>query len=211
MQVLEELARKVIEGNADQTKVVLQNALDEGHDAEQILTDGFIYAMDVVGTKFKNNEIFIPEMLIAARAMKAGMEILKPILVHNEVKTSGTIVIGTVKGDLHDIGKNLVGMMIEGAGYEVIDLGVDVKTEKFVETIYDKKPEALCLSSLLTTTMAGMKEVIVSLSDAGIRDTVKILVGGAPVTQEFANEIGADGYARDAGSGVEAVKLAIRS
>ncbi len=209
MQVLEELAQKVIEGNAEQTKVSLQKALDEGLDAEKILTEGFISAMDVVGTKFKNNEIFIPEMLIAARAMKAGMEILKPILVQNDVETLGTIVIGTVKGDLHDIGKNLVGMMMEGAGYEVIDLGVDVPADKFVDTIKDKKPEALCLSSLLTTTMAGMKDVIAKLIDAGIRDTVKIVVGGAPVTQIYADEIGADGYAGDAGSGVEAVKLAI--
>jgi 5-methyltetrahydrofolate--homocysteine methyltransferase len=209
MQVLEELSSKVIEGNAQDVKVVLLKAIAEGLDAEDILNKGFISAMDVVGNKFKNNEIFIPEMLIAARAMKAGMEILKPILVQNDVKTSGIIVIGTVKGDLHDIGKNLVSMMLEGAGFEVVDLGVDVPVEKFIEAIQTKKPLAVCLSSLLTTTMSGMKDVVTGLNDAGLRDTVKIIIGGAPVTQSFADEIGADGYASDAGSGVDAVKQAI--
>ncbi len=162
--------------------------------------------MNVVGEKFKKNEMYIPEVILAARCMKSSMEMLKPILAVKNVKGLGTIVIGTVRGDLHDIGKNLVTMMLEGAGFEVVDLGVDVPEERFLEMVKERQPNILGLSALLTTTLPAMKEVIKTLEGSGLRDKVKVMVGGAPVTEEFAARIGADGYARDAGSAVDKAK-----
>jgi len=162
--------------------------------------------MSEIGILFKNNEVFIPEVLIAARAMKAGMAILKPLLIEKDVKPVGKVVLGTVKGDLHDIGKNLVGMMLEGAGFEVIDLGIDVSPEKFVEAARDNQADCVAMSALLTTTMPHMKDTIEAFEAAGLRENVKIMIGGAPITQSYADEIGADGYASDAASAAELAK-----
>jgi 5-methyltetrahydrofolate--homocysteine methyltransferase len=159
--------------------------------------------MDIVGDKFRREEFFIPEVLISAKAMQSGMNILRPKLIEAGAKLAGKIVLGTVKGDLHDIGKNLVGMLMEGAGFEVIDLGIDVPSEKFVEAVKSQKSNILGLSALLTTTMPKMKEVMESLVEAGIRNSVKVMIGGAPVTERFAKDVGADGYAPDAASAVE--------
>jgi 5-methyltetrahydrofolate--homocysteine methyltransferase len=177
--------------------------VSEGVSPSDIINQGLIAGMAVVGTKFKANEFYVPEVLIAARAMHAGMDIVKPLLAETGVEPRGTVVIGTVKGDLHDIGKNLVSMMLEGGGWEVIDLDVDVAPEKFVECVSGKKPQLVALSALLTTTMPSMKDTIDALSAAGVRGAVKVMIGGAPVTQEYADEIGADGYAPDAASAVD--------
>jgi len=206
MEILSELAENVIRGQAPKTEELTRKALDQGIVPGDILNKGLIAGMGVVGEKFKNNEFYVPEVLIAARAMKAGMSILRPKLVEAGVEPVGTFVIGTVKGDLHDIGKNLVAMMLEGAGFEVIDLGVDVTPEKYLETIKEKNVQAIGMSALLTTTMVNMKSTIEALHDGGIRDNIKIVVGGAPLTQKYADEIGADGYAPDAASAVELVK-----
>jgi len=165
-----------------------------------------VAGMNVVGTKFKNNEFYVPEVLIAARAMHAGMDILKPLLTESGVEPIAKVAIGTVQGDLHDIGKNLVAMMLEGAGFEVIDLGVDVKPEQFVDAVKNQGAELVCLSALLTTTMPYMKDTIQALKEAGVRDQVKVMIGGAPVTQSYADEIGADGYASDAATAVDVAK-----
>jgi len=170
------------------------------------LDEGLIAGMSVVGKKFQANEFYVPEMLIAARAMKAGMKIIRPILVQKDIKSQGTVVLGTVKGDLHDIGKNLVGMMLEGAGFEVIDLGIDVAPEKFVQTAKEKKAHFIGISALLTTTMVGMKDVVKAVQETGLDGKVKVMIGGAPVTQSYADEIGADGYAPDAASTVDEAK-----
>jgi corrinoid protein of di/trimethylamine methyltransferase len=210
MSKIQEIAAAVEAGKAKIVGTLVQEAIDEGCDPAAILNEGMIGAMAVVGEKFKNNEIFVPEMLIAARAMKKGVTELKPYLVSADVQSAGTVLIGTVAGDLHDIGKNLVGMMIEGAGFEVIDLGVDVSADKFIQAVKDH-PEAkiLGLSALLTTTMPAMKDAIAALTEAGVRGNVKIMVGGAPVTEEFAKEIGADGYSEDAASAAELAKKLI--
>jgi 5-methyltetrahydrofolate--homocysteine methyltransferase len=179
-------------------------ALDEGTAAKQVLDEGLIAGMDVVGARFKKNEVYIPEVLIAARAMKMSMEILEPELVKAGVEPVGTLLIGTVQGDLHDIGKNLVAMMLKGAGFEVIDLGVDVGPEKFVEQVKNSNAQLIGMSALLTTTMPGMEKTIKALKDAGV--SAKIMIGGAPVTQDFANKIGADGFAPDAASAVDVAK-----
>ena len=205
---LKELADDVISGKAPQVKELTKKALDEGMGVEKILNEGLIAGMDVVGKKFQANEFYVPEMLIAARAMKAGMEIVKPVLIQEDIKTQGTVVLGTVKGDLHDIGKNLVGMMLEGAGFEVIDMGVDIAPEKFVQTAKEKKAHLIGLSALLTTTMVSMKDIIKALKEASPDGKIKVMIGGAPLTQSYADEIGADGYAPDAASAVaEAKKL----
>jgi 5-methyltetrahydrofolate--homocysteine methyltransferase len=162
--------------------------------------------MDIVGEKYKKGEFYVPEMLIAARAMKSGMEVLRPILTKKDVKGLGTVVIGTAKGDLHDIGKNLVGMMMEGAGFEIVNLGTDVPAERFVETAREKGANIIGVSALLTTTMPGMKDVVQALKKSGLREKVKVMIGGAPVTQGYADEIGADGYAPDAASAVDKAK-----
>lgn len=205
MAELQALAEAVINGNRDEVARLTQEALDEGVGAEQLVNEGLIAGMDVVGEKFKNNEFYVPEVLIAARAMHGGMDILKPLLTESGIKPKGTVAIGTAKGDLHDIGKNLVAMMLEGGGYEVIDLGVDVAPEAFAQAINEHNPDIVAISALLTTTMPSMKDTIEALTSAGTRDKVKVIIGGAPVTQTYADEIGADGYAPDAASAVDLV------
>ena len=206
MADLQGIAEAVIRGDRDTVRNLTQAAVDEGTSAEAIINEGLIAGMSVVGAKFKANEFYVPEVLIAARAMHAGMDLIKPLLAESGVKPRGIVAIGTVKGDLHDIGKNLVAMMLEGGGYEVLDLEVDVAPEKFVEAVKDKGAQAICLSALLTTTMPSMKDTIEALKEAGIRGQVKVMIGGAPVTQNYADEIGADGYAPDAASAVDKTK-----
>ena len=204
MSKLEEVAAAVEKGKVKIVAGLTQEALDEGFSAAEILNTGMIGAMAVVGEKFKNNEIFVPEMLIAARAMKKGVEVLTPYRKAAGTESKGKLILGTVAGDLHDIGKNLVGMMIEGAGFEVIDLGVDVPAEKFIECMKENPDcKIVALSALLTTTMPAIKSTIDAIVAAGLRDTVKIMIGGAPVTQAFADEVGADGYSEDAASAAE--------
>ncbi len=203
MADLQALADSVIAGKRDDVAQLTQTAVDEGVSAEDIINEGLIAGMAVVGEKFKNNEFYVPEVLIAARAMHAGMDIIKPLLVESGIEPKGTVAIGTVKGDLHDIGKNLVAMMFEGGGYEVVDLEVDVPPEKYVEAVQSSGVDVIALSALLTTTMPAMKDTIDALVEAGVRDSVKVLIGGAPVTQNYADEIGADGYATDAASAVD--------
>jgi 5-methyltetrahydrofolate--homocysteine methyltransferase len=193
-------------GNAQAVKKLTEAALGQGVSAEAILNEGLIGAMSQVGEKFKKNEVYVPEVLVAARAMYAGLDVLRPILAETGAKAVGKLVIGTVKGDLHDIGKNLVRMMFEGAGFQVVDLGIDVPESKFIDAVRTEKPDFLGMSTLLTTTMPAMKATIDALKDAGLRDKVKVIVGGAPVTQNFADAIGADGYAPDASSAVELAK-----
>ena len=196
------MADALIKGQAPTVKELVQQAVDEGVSAGDILQNGLISGMSVIGERFKKNEVYVPEVLIAARAMHAGMDVIKPLLSESGVEPKGIFAIGTVKGDLHDIGKNLVMMMMEGAGYEIVDLGVDVTPEKFVEAAKDGA-HLIGMSALLTTTMPAMKTTIDALTAAGVRDSVKIMVGGAPLTQAFADEIGADGYSADAASAVD--------
>ena len=197
-------------GKMDEVKALTQKALDAGESPDKILKEGLIKAMDRIGVLFKNNEIYIPEVLIAARAMHAGLAVLKPILAKSTASAAAKIVIGTVKGDLHDIGKNLVGMMLEGAGFEVIDAGIDTPAEKFVQVAKEKGAQVIGMSALLTTTMMQMKGTVEALQAAGLKGKVKTLVGGAPVTDEFARQIGADGYAADAASAVNKVKEVLK-
>ena len=206
MADLQGIAENVIKGNAPEVERLVREAIDEGVSAAEILNQGLVAGMNVVGDKFKKNEFYVPEVLIAARAMKAGMALLRPLLADTGVKPVAKFLIGTVKGDLHDIGKNLVAMMMEGAGFQVIDLGIDVPPEKFVEVIKAESPELVGMSALLTTTMISMKDTIEALDRAGVRDKVKVMVGGAPVTQDYADEIGADRYAPDAASSVDKAK-----
>jgi 5-methyltetrahydrofolate--homocysteine methyltransferase len=193
-------------GKVDEVKKLTQGALDAGEKAETILKEGLLPAMDQIGVQFKNNEIYIPEVLIAARAMHGGMAILKPILSQSAASKSVKVIVGTVKGDLHDIGKNLVVMMLEGGGFDVVDLGIDVGPDKFVEAIKKHQPQVVGMSALLTTTMREMKSTIEAIQEAGLREQVKAIIGGAPVTERFAKEIGADGYAPDAASAVDLAK-----
>ena len=195
----------VMEGNQAAVQDGVDAALEAGLGAEEILNQGMISAMTEVGRLFEEGEYFVPEMLIAARAMQAGLTILRPALAAADVQPKGRVAIGTVKGDLHDIGKNLVAMMLEGAGYDVLDLGVDVAPEKYLEVVQNESVDVIALSALLTTTMPSMKETLKVLIDAGVRDQIKVIVGGAPVTDEYAQQIGADGYSPDAS---QAVKLA---
>ncbi len=206
MTTLEQIKQNVIDGNAAGTLAMVQQAISENVPAEQILNEGLIAAMQEVGRQFECGEFYVPEMLIAARAMKGALEILRPALVAANVKAIGKIVIGTVQGDLHDIGKNLVAMMLEGAGFEVIDLGVDVSPEKFVNAVKMHQPNVVGCSALLTTTMPKMKATIDALNAAGLRSSVKVMVGGAPVTAKFANDIGADAFAPDASSAATTAK-----
>ena len=196
------IAEALIKGQAPTVKEKLQEAIKERISAQEILEKALIAGMSVVGERFKKNEIYVPEVLIAARAMHAGMDEIKPLLVESGIEPKGTFAIGTVKGDLHDIGKNLVMMMMEGAGYKIIDLGVDVTPEKYVESIKEGAG-IIGMSALLTTTMPAMKNSIDAITAAGVRESVKIMVGGAPLTQEYADEIGADGYAPDAATAVD--------
>lgn len=200
----------VQQGNAAAVKELTTDALAKGADPQVILNDGLIAAMANVGEKFKKNEIYVPEMLVAARAMYASLDVLRPLLAKGGVKHTGKLVIGTVKGDLHDIGKNLVKMMFDGAGFEVVDLGIDVPPGKFVDAVRSEKPDLLGMSALLTTTMPAMRSTIDALKEAGIRDQVKVIIGGAPVTDRFADEIGADGYAPDASSAVDVAKALLK-
>lgn len=205
-EILDQIAKELFAGNAKAVAELTQKALSEGFSPQEILNEGMIKGMNEVGVKFKANEIYVPEVLIAARAMKAGMEILKPKLAETGVEPVGKMIIGTVKGDLHDIGKNLVAMMMEGAGFEVIDLGIDVPAEKFIQAIKEYQPQLVGMSALLTTTMIQIRENIKVFQEASIRDQVKVMIGGAPVTQKFADEVGADGYAPDAASAVDKAK-----
>ncbi len=202
----EKFYKALSEGSMEGVKKLTQEALNRGESAESILSQGLIKAMDQIGVKFKNCEIYIPEVLIAARAMHAGLGVLKPILAKSTTSTTAKIVLGTVKGDLHDIGKNLVGMMLEGGGFEVVDIGIDAPPEKFIEAAKEHGARVIGMSALLTTTMMQMKATIEKAKAAGLSSRLKIMVGGAPVTAEFAKQIGADGYAPDAASAVGKVK-----
>ncbi|MGC8877718.1 MAG: corrinoid protein [Anaerolineae bacterium] len=203
---LESIYDAVLNGDAKKAAAETEAALKAGIKAEDILHKACIPAMTEVGRLFEEGEKFVPEMLISARAMQAAMNILRPELVKADVKTLGKVVIGTVQGDLHDIGKNLVKMMLEGAGFEVIDLGVDVSAQKFVDTAREQRADIIGLSALLTTTMPGMKTTIETLKEAGLHGKIKVMIGGAPITQDYADEIGADGYAPDASSAVRKAK-----
>jgi corrinoid protein of di/trimethylamine methyltransferase len=202
MAVLEDLKQAIISGNRDKAKELTQKAVDEGVEARTIVVDGIAAAMEVVGEKFRANEFFVPELLIAQRAMKESLSVMSGA----EVDYIGTVVIGTVKGDLHDIGKNLVAAMLEGAGFKVVDLGVDVSPEQFVEAGKENSANLVAMSALLTTTMGSMRDTVAELEKAGLRDGLKVIIGGAPVTQSYADEIKADGYAPDAASAVEQAK-----
>lgn len=204
--IFSEIAERLVKGDAPVVKALAEKALGQNIPAVKILNDGLVSGMNVVGEKFKNNEFFIPEVLIAARAMKAGMEIIKPLLVEAKVKSRGKVIMGTVKGDLHDIGKNIVSMMLEGAGFEIVNLGADMTIEKITAQMEKDQPDVLGMSALLTTTMVYMGEVIEALEKTGTRDRVKVIIGGAPITQIYADEIRADGYAPDAASAVDLVK-----
>ena len=211
-EILNQLAEQLIKGKAAEVKELTQKAVDTGVSVEKILNEGLVAGMAVVGDRFKRNEFYVPEVLIAARAMKGGMEIIRPLLVESGVEPKGTVCMGTVKGDLHDIGKNLVCMMLEGAGFKVVDLGVNVTPEKFVAAAQEHNAGLIGLSALLTTTMGSMKTTIDALVESGARDQIKVMVGGAPLTQNFADEIGADGYAPDAASAADlAAKLLDRA
>ena len=201
-----DLAEAIIIGDNVKSKEIAQKLVDEGVEATEILNDGLMPGMDVVGKKFKANEMYIPEVLIAARAMHAAMDVIGPLLSASDAPSRGKVVIGTVQGDLHDIGKNLVGMMLEGAGFTVIDLGVDVSPEKFVEEVNKNRAQLLGLSALLTTTMTAMKSVIEAVRTNGEAKNIRVMVGGAPLTQEYADSIGVDGYAPDASSAVDLAK-----
>ena len=203
MSIITDISENLQHGKAKIVKQLVQDAVDQGIPARQILEEGLLAGMDVIGQKFKNNEVFVPEVLVAARAMNMGTAILKPLLAESGEKAAGKVCIGTVKGDLHDIGKNLVRMMLEGKGLEVIDLGVDVAPETFVEPAKKENCQIICCSALLTTTMGVMADVVKAAEAVGIRDQVKIMVGGAPVTEAFAKQIGADRYTPDAASAAE--------
>lgn len=203
MKLLDEISENLQSGNADAVKELVTRAVSEGMTAQDILQGGLLAGMNIIGEKFKNDEVFVPEVLIAARAMNLGAEMLKPLLVQEGVKTSGRVCIGTVKGDMHDIGKNLVRMMMEGKGLEVIDLGTDVEPSRFIETAVDQSCQIICCSALLTTTMGVMRDVVEAAEQAGIRDRVRIMIGGAPVTEAFCKEIGADRYTPDAASAAD--------
>ncbi len=209
MEIYEQISSAVQRGKKKEVKPLVQQALDEGCDAIDILNEALVPAMSIIGDKFSAGEVFVPEMLVAARAMAAGTDILKPYLADEGAEPVGKAVIGTVKGDMHDIGKNLVRMMIESKGFEVTDLGVDVAPEQFVAFLQENDDtDIVCCSALLTTTMPEIQATIKAIEDAGLRDTVKIMIGGAPVTQAFADEVGADAYTPDAGAAsVKAVEL----
>ncbi len=196
----------VLNGAMGDTNGFVQEAIDAGLAADLILKEGLIAAMGEIGQKFEAGEVYVPEMLISAKSMKYGLELLRPHLIAADVKPLGRVIIGTVQGDLHDIGKNLVGMMMEGAGFEVIDLGVDVKPEELIEAIREHEPNIVAMSALLTTTMGNMKTAITMMEEEGIKDMVKVMIGGAPVTQEYADEIGADGFSVDASQAASLAK-----
>ena len=204
MDMLVEISENLQKGKAKIVKELVGQAVEQGIPAKEVLEKGLLAGMDVVGEKFKNNEVFVPEVLVAARAMNMGASVLKPLLADGEQTSAGKVCIGTVKGDLHDIGKNLVKMMMEGKGLEVVDLGTDVSPETYVETAVNQNCQIICCSALLTTTMPVMGEVVKAAEKAGIRDKVKIMIGGAPVTEAFCEQIGADKYTPDAASAADA-------
>ncbi|MGD2144911.1 MAG: corrinoid protein [Anaerolineae bacterium] len=205
-EVLEQLTTAVIKGNVDAMKGLTEEALDQDVKAQEILNDGLMVGMNHVGKEFKAGNMFVPEVLRSAKAMKESMKLLEPMLATGEAQATGKVLLGTVKGDLHDIGKNLVGMMCEGAGFEVQDLGTDVEPDQFLDAIKDFEPDIVGMSALLTTTMRAMGDTIKAIEEAGLRDRVKVMVGGAPVTQRFADDIGADGYAANAASASDLAK-----
>ncbi len=204
--ILQEISVLLQRGKANDLKNLVSQALEQGIEPKTILNEALIAGVSIIGHKFKNNEVFVPEVLIAARAMNAGMEVIKPELIATGIEPIGKALICTVKGDLHDIGKNLVKMMFEGQGIECVDLGVDVDKDVVVEPVKTHKPDILCLSALLTTTMFSQQEIIQAITEASLRDDVMIMIGGAPVTQEFADQIGADAYKADAASAAEYAK-----
>ena len=206
MTIFEKIADEVQKGNSESVEALVNEALSQEIPADTIMDDGLVEGMNIVSKKFKNNECFIPEVLVSAKAMTVGLGILKPLLAEKNVKPLGKVVIGTIQGDLHDIGKNIVGMLLQGAGFEIIDLGADVHVDRFVESIKDENADLVGMSALLTTTMINMKTVIEGLKEAGIRESIKVIIGGAPVTQAYADQIGADGYAADAATGVDVAK-----
>ena len=203
---IKKITENLIQGNAPQVGKLVQEAIDEGKDTGMILQEGLLAGMSVIGERFKKNECYIPEMLMAARAMKEGMELLRPLIVEKNIRNAGTVVLGTVTGDLHDIGKNLVGMMLEGAGFDIIDVGIDVPAEKFIETAKEHNAHIIGLSCLLTTTMPALKDVIESVNTSQLNGKVKVMIGGAPITQEYADEIGADGYGSNAAYAVDVAR-----
>jgi len=204
--ILQRMASSLYDGDEEGVVESVQKALGQGMDPQDVLSGGLIAGMDEVGKDFKAGDLFVPEVLIAARAMAAGMKILRPLLAESDASSAGKCVIGTVEGDLHDIGKNLVKMMLEGAGFETVDLGTDVKPEVFVDAVREQQPKIVGMSALLTTTMVNMKTTIEALQESGLRDSVKIMIGGAPVTAAFADEIGADAYAPDAATAVDVAR-----
>ena len=206
MALYEDLKVAVIDMEVERAVELTKKALGEGRKAEDIMNSSLVLAMDIVGEQYDKGEKYVPEMLLSAKAMKAAMGLLRPLLVESGVKMKGKVAIGTVEGDLHDIGQNLVSMMLEGAGFEVINLGAETPADTFIESVKENKPDIVGMSALLTTTMLHMPEVINALKEAGLRDQVKVMIGGAPVTQEYADEIGADGYAPDAASAVKLAK-----
>jgi len=208
---LDKLAQCVVEADMDNIQNLVKAGISDGVDPSVLLKEGLIKGLDIIGDKFESGDLFLPEMLTAAMTMKAGVEVLKPYLTGDEAETAGTVVIVTVQGDVHDIGKNLVAMMLEGAGFEVIDIGIDVPVADFVKAVEEKKPQILGLSALLTTTMPALKTTIDALKEAGLRDKIKVMVGGAPVTQDYADEIGADGYASDAAGAVTLARGLVQS
>lgn len=211
MSILGDISINLQQGKSKVVKELVQKAIDEGVEVKAILEEGLLDGMSIIGTKFKNNELYVPDVLIAARAMNAGTELLKPLLVSSGVKAKGTVVLGTVKGDLHDIGKNLVRMMMEGKGLEVIDMGTDISAQKFIDKAKETGAQIIACSALLTTTMGEMKKVVELLSAEGLRDKITIMIGGAPVTDQYRKSIGADIYTPDAASAAEeAVKVCIR-
>ena len=209
MGILDDLRQSVIEGDRDRARELMQQAIAANMPPEEILQEGLITAMAEVGRLFEAGEYFVPEMLIAARAMKSGLDLLRPHLITAHVQPVGRVIIGTVQGDLHDIGKNLVGMLLEGAGFEVIDLGVDVAPETYVQAAREHHADLVACSALLTTTMLRMKDVVLSLEEAGLRSQVKVMIGGAPITEDYARDIGADLYAPDAASAASRAKALI--
>lgn len=208
-QLLDQIREAIIDGDFGGMPEIVQNALDSGIAAESLLDDAMIPAMEEVGQLYEDGEFYVPEMLISAKAMNCGMELIRPRLKQDSLASRGKVLIGTSEGDLHDIGKNLVGMMLEGAGFEVINLGSDIAPERFVAAIKENEPQIIAMSSLLTTTMPAMKRTIDAITDAGLREKVSVMIGGAPVTQDFADRIGADGYSTDANSAVGLAKRLI--
>ena len=203
MAILEDIQNCVLDGELDEIKDLVQKAVDEGIDPAAIINDGLIGGMNIVAPLFKSGEMFVPEVMESADTMNEGMQVVKPLITDADIPTKGKVIIGTVNGDLHDIGKNLVVLMMESRGYTVIDMGVDVKEEQFVEAIKEHKPDIVGMSSLLTTTMMKIDDTIKMINESGLRDQVKIIIGGAPISQEFADDIGADGYSEDASTAVE--------